>query len=156
MVFERLSASLRQAFAREGLMVPASGATNKDVAESSSILVALGKEASMKLRWNKSSEGNLCVFFPGGFQLYVICENKAWKKTNRWRVWWGDNEPQIKGLSDVWFKTVKEAQRAAEVIFVPMVEISKSLVKVTVVVSARDVLLNSIGEPKELKPRRKL
>jgi hypothetical protein len=155
-VFERLPASLRQALARDGLMVPASGAASKDAVESFAILVAVGKETLMKLQWYESNKNSLCVYFPGGFQLYVICEDKVRKKTNRWRVWWSDNGPKIKGLSDVWFKTPKEAQRAAEAIFVPMVEISRRLVEVTVTVSAKDALLKSTDKPKKLKPRRKL
>lgn len=93
----------------------------------------------MKLIWSnyKSSNGSLGVYFPGGFQLFVQCEDGSWKPTKRWRVWWGKGESvPVRGLQGKWFRTRGEAQRAAEAVFVPLALFAPSLVALPRVTSA--------------------
>ena len=78
--------------------------------------------------WYKSDHGSACVHFAGGFQLYVMRNNDAWNITSKWRVWWGDKKPKIKGLSGKWFGTRRAAMRAAENVFLPMLLIAPSLI----------------------------
>lgn len=109
----------------------------------------------MKLDWQKNKgevtelKDHRAVYFPGGFQLYVINHDYLWNSTKQWRVWWGGASngnhayrpsPPIKGLTDKWFKTRREAMEAAERIFVPMIEIAPKLFSVKTAVSAEAVI----------------
>lgn len=98
----------------------------------------------MKLNWRPATDKDeVYVYFPGGFQLYVICrDERLWKKTDKWRVWYGNNYPQIRGLTDVWFSTRVQAQVAAERIFVPMITIAPLLCRAEVRIGAESALKN--------------
>ena len=73
--------------------------------------------------------------------MFVTCRNEKGEHVDKWRVWWGENQPPIKGLTDLWFDSRYKAQCAAENVFVPMVAIAPLLVKADVKVSADRVLL---------------
>jgi hypothetical protein len=116
----------------------------------------------LKLRWceGKTPGDTRVVYFPGGFQLYVIRKDDDWRDTKQWRVWWGEYHrlpqkivwrkvsrpqrarpiPEIQGLTDVWFKTRGDAQRAAENIFFPITEIAHLLLSSTTAFSIEGAL----------------
>jgi len=71
------------------------------------------------------------VHFPGGFQLYVVRHDRHFRLTKTWRVMWYD-APPMRGLTDRRFRTRRDAQRAAERVFVPLCTIAPQLVGVKV------------------------
>lgn len=95
----------------------------------------------LKLDWTdyKSIEGSRSVWFSGdgrGFVLYVVCHDHHFKATKKWRVHWYDLPP-IKGLSDKRFRSRLDAQRAAERVFVPMLQIAPRMVHVEIAKTVR-------------------
>lgn len=98
---------------------------------------------TLRLNWEKREDCRT-VFFDGGFQLCVLNKDNAWRPTSRWRVWWGKDEPQIRGLTDRWFRSPRAAQYAAERVFVPMLTIGPKLFKVKTSVSGNGALMDEM------------
>lgn len=102
---------------------------------------------TIRLNW-EVRKGYLTVFFDGGFQLSVLQRDNAWRPTKRWRVWYGTDEPPIRGLTDRWFRSARAAQYAAERVFVPMLTIAPKLLRVEASITGSGAWLH---EPKPIK-----
>lgn len=93
--------------------------------------------ADLKLAWSdyKSDNGSLCVYFAGGFQLYVLPFPRLRKDgpTKHWRVTWHIDHAEVspnemRGLTDRAFSTRIAAQLAAEAIFAPVAKVAVHMV----------------------------
>lgn len=84
-----------------------------------------------RLIWTdyKSINGSRSAWWAGGFTVYVVRHDDNFNLTDTWRVKWYD-APEIKSLTRARFKTRSAAQRAAEEVFVPMLDIAPRMVQV--------------------------
>lgn len=95
----------------------------------------------MALDWNSSdldchgATGAQLVCFAGGLQVTVFNLTTQFKPSPLWRITWDGEAPPLAAHRKK-FKTRREAKRAVEEIFDPIVRIAPRLVSVRTVITA--------------------